>query len=123
MLGSAFRQALGNCGGINRYGFCMLPMDEALVETTADISGRAWLSSDVRCPTEKVGDFDTELCEEFLRAFVRTAGITLHVRQLRGSNSHHILEAVFKGLGRALRQAAAIDPSLGGAVPSTKGML
>ncbi|HBD86381.1 MAG TPA: imidazoleglycerol-phosphate dehydratase HisB [Clostridiales bacterium] len=123
VLGSAFRQALGNCGGINRYGFCMLPMDEALVETTADISGRAWLSSDVRCPTEKVGDFDTELCEEFLRAFVRTAGITLHVRQLRGSNSHHILEAVFKGLGRALRQAAAIDPSLGGAVPSTKGML
>jgi imidazoleglycerol-phosphate dehydratase len=123
VLGLALNEALGGRDGIARYGFCMLPMDEALVETTIDISGRAWLSSDIKCPTEKVGDFDTELCEEFLRALVRTAGLTLHIRQLRGSNSHHILEAVFKGLGRALRQAAAIDPALCGEVPSTKGVL
>jgi imidazoleglycerol-phosphate dehydratase len=123
VLGAAFRTALGDRAGITRYGFAMLPMDEALVETTVDLSGRAWLSSDIKCLTEKVGDFDTELAEEFLRAFVRTAEATLHIRQLRGTNSHHILEAVFKGLGRALRQAAAIDPALGGAVPSTKGVL
>lgn len=123
VLGLALKEALGDRAGIARYGFFLLPMDEALVETAVDLSGRAWLSANVKCPTEKVGDFDTELAEEFLRAFVRTAGITLHVRQLRGSNSHHILEAVFKGLGRALRQAAAADPALCGRVPSTKGVL
>ncbi|NCB50732.1 MAG: imidazoleglycerol-phosphate dehydratase HisB [Clostridia bacterium] len=123
VLGMAFNEALGDRAGINRYGFSMLPMDEALVETTVDLSGRAYFASDVKCPTEKVGDFDTELAEEFLRAFVRTAGITLHVRQLRGENSHHIIEAVFKGLGRALRAASAIDPALLGEVPSTKGVL
>lgn len=123
VLGLAFREALGDRSGITRYGFFMLPMDEALVETAVDISGRAYLASDLKCPTEKVGDFDTELVEEFLCAFVRTAGITLHVRQIRGTNSHHIIEAVFKGLGRALKAAAAVDPSLGGKVPSTKGVL
>ncbi len=91
VLGLAFRKALGDRAGIARYGFFLLPMDEALVEIAADLSGRAHLSSDLRCPTEKVGDFDTELVEEFLRAFVRTAEITLHVRQLRGDEfpPHH----------------------------------
>ena len=123
VLGLALKEALGDRAGIARYGFFLLPMDEALVETAVDLSGRAHLSSDLKCPTEKVGDFDTELVEEFLRAFVRTAGVTLHVRQLRGANSHHIIEAVFKSLGRALKAAAAVDPALGGRVPSTKGVL
>ena len=101
----------------------VLPMDEALVEVALDVSGRAYLACGIRCPSPRVGAFDTELGEEFLQAFVRAAGVTLHVRQLAGRNSHHILEAAFKGLGRALRQAAAPDAAFAGEIPSTKGVL
>lgn len=122
-LGTAFANALGNKAGIIRYGDITLPMDEALILCAVDISGRSYLSYEVKTPTEKVGDFDTELVKEFLYGFVRTFGITLHLRQLAGENSHHILEAVFKALGRALKQACAIDALLEGAIPSTKGVL
>ena len=122
-LGTAFSNALGDKLGINRYGDITLPMDEALVLCAVDISGRAYLSYEVFPPTEKVGDFDTELVKEFLLGFVRTAGITLHVRQLDGENSHHILEGVFKALGRTLNKACAIDPDKNGEIPSTKGVL
>ena len=122
-LGEALRASLGDCRGIARYGHMVLPMDEALVELALDISGRAYLACDLACPSPRVGTFDTELGEEFLLAFTRTAGVTLHVRQLAGKNSHHILEAVFKGLGRALRQAVAIDPASADEIPSTKGVL
>ena len=122
-LGTAFKEALGDKAGIVRYGDVILPMDEALILCAADISGRAHLSYEVTPPTEKVGDFDTELVKEFLLGFVRTADITLHVRQLAGENSHHILEGVFKALGRTLKKAVAIDPTLGGEIPSTKGAL
>ncbi len=122
-LGIAFRQALGDKRGIFRYGDIILPMDEALIMCAADISGRPHLSYELVPPTEKVGDFDTELVKEFLLGFVRTANITLHVRMLAGDNSHHILEGVFKALGRTLSKAAAIDPDLGNEIPSTKGEL
>ena len=122
-LGKAFAGALGDCGGICRYGHILLPMDEALVLTAADISGRGMLTADLPLPAQKVGTFDTELVEEFLTAFAANAGITLHVRLITGKNTHHIIEAVFKGLGRALRQAAAPDPALAGEIPSTKGTL
>lgn len=122
-LGTAFSKALGDKRGIIRYGDITLPMDEALILCSVDISGRSYLAYEVFPPTEKVGDFDTELVKEFLLGFVRTAGITLHLRQLAGENSHHILEGVFKALGRALKQACAVDPTLGDAVPSTKGVL
>lgn len=122
-LGTALRAALGECRGIARYGHAVIPMDEALVETVVDVSGRAYLACGIRCPSPRVGAFDTELGEEFLQAFVRAAGVTLHVRQLAGRNSHHILEAAFKGLGRALRQAVAPDPAFAGEIPSTKGVL
>lgn len=121
-LGRAFAQALGDKAGIIRYGDIILPMDEALILCAVDISGRAFLNYDVTPPTEKVGDFDTELVKEFLLGFVRTAGVTLHLRQLAGENSHHILEGVFKALGRALSAACRMDPDFGG-VPSTKGVL
>lgn len=122
-LGTAFAKALGEKAGINRYGDIILPMDEALILCAVDISGRAHLSYEVNPPTEKVGDFDTELVKEFLLGFVRTANITLHLRELAGENSHHILEGVFKALGRALSYACAVDASLNGVVPSTKGVL
>jgi len=122
-LGTAFANALGDKSGIIRYGDIILPMDEALILCAVDISGRAYLSYEVTPPTEKVGDFDTELVKEFLYGFVRTSGITLHLRQLAGENSHHIIEGVFKALGRALKQACAVDPLLEGEVPSTKGVL
>lgn len=122
-LGTAFANALGDKSGIIRYGDIILPMDEALILCAVDISGRALLIYEVTPPTEKVGDFDTELVKEFLYGFVRTSGITLHIRQLAGENSHHILEGVFKALGRTLRQACSIDPLLNGALPSTKGVL
>jgi len=122
-LGTAFANALGDKSGIIRYGDIILPMDEALILCAVDISGRAYLSYEVTPPTEKVGDFDTELVKEFLYGFVRTSGITLHLTQLAGKNSHHIIEGVFKALGRALKQACAVDPLLEGAVPSTKGVL
>ena len=122
-LGQAFREALGDKKGIARYGDTTLPMDEALILTAADISGRAYLACELNIPAQKVGDFDTELVSEFWAAFVRSAACTLHIRQLAGLNSHHIIEGVFKSAARTLRKACAIDPSLGDEVPSTKGTL
>ena len=122
-LGKAFRQALGNGAGMNRYGSMLLPMDEALVLCAVDISGRDCLVYNAAIPTAKVGDFDTELVEEFLTAFVRNAAITLHVKQLEGKNSHHIIEAIFKATARALEQAVAVDPARASEIPSTKGVL
>ena len=122
-LGLAFREALGDKKGIARYGDTALPMDEALILTAADISGRAYLACELSIPAQKVGDFDTELVAEFWAAFVRSAQITLHIRQLAGLNSHHIIEGVFKAAARTLRKACALDPALGDEVPSTKGML
>ena len=123
VLGRAFAQALGELRGICRYGSMLLPMDEALVLAAVDLSGRDTLRYGLNIPTQKVGTFDTELVEEFFLAFVRNAGVTLHLRQLDGTNSHHIIEAAFKGFGRALAQAVAIDPKSAGEVPSTKGVL
>ena len=122
-LGQAFREALGDKKGIVRYGDTTLPMDEALILTAADISGRAYLSCEVNIPAQKVGDFDTELTAEFWAAFVRSAALTLHIRQLSGMNSHHIIEGVFKSAARTLRKACCLDPALGDEVPSTKGTL
>ena len=122
-LGMAFKEALGDKKGIVRYGSMILPMDEALILTAIDISGREFLAYDLKIPTEKVGDFDTELVEEFLLAFVRNAGITLHVKQLAGTNSHHIIEGAFKSIARALKIAVAIDEKKAGEIPSTKGKL
>ena len=122
-LGDAFAQALGDLRGVTRYGSVILPMDEALILTAVDLSGRGMLCYDLDIPTEKVGTFDTELTEEFLLAFVRRSNITLHVRQLAGKNSHHIIEGTFKSLARSLRQAVAIDASCAGEIPSTKGVL
>ena len=122
-LGKAFSDALADKKGILRYGSMMLPMDESLILTAVDLSGRALLCYDLQIPTEKVGNFDTELVEEFLWAFVRNAGCTLHVKQLAGSNSHHIIEGAFKSLGRSLSQAVAIDEKYKDEIPSTKGVL
>ena len=122
-LGQAFREALGDKKGITRYADTTLPMDEALVLTAADISGRAYLNCELSIPAQKVGDFDTELVAEFWAAFVRSAQITLHIRQLAGMNSHHIIEGVFKSAARTMRKACALDPELGNDVPSTKGTL
>ena len=122
-LGDAFAQALGDKRGILRYGSCTLPMDEALILTAVDLSGRGMLCYDMAIPTEKVGTFDTELTEEFLVAFTRRADMTVHVRQLAGSNSHHIIEGMFKSLARTLREAVSIDPDFANEIPSTKGVL
>ncbi len=122
-LGTALREALGDKRGIVRYGDISLPMDEALIHCALDISGRAHLNYQLSPPTEKVGSFDTELVREFFSAFVRAAGLTLHLRQLAGENSHHIIEGGFKAFARALRQAVTVDPQLGGAIPSSKGVL
>ncbi len=122
-LGRAFDEALGDRGGITRFADVTLPMDEALVLAAVDISGRSHLSYGLNPPMERVGSFDAELAEEFFEAFVREAKLTLHLRQLDGRNSHHILEAGFKAMGRALRAAVAIDPALEGEIPSTKGEL
>jgi imidazoleglycerol-phosphate dehydratase len=122
-VGSAVAQALGERRGIARYGSCLLPMDEALTRVAIDLSGRPFLSWDVAFPTQKVGDFDTELFKEWFRAFAQASGATLHVDNLKGDNSHHIVETCFKGLARALRQAVEIDPRKADAVPSTKGAL
>lgn len=122
-LGKAFAQALGGKKGIVRYGDTVLPMDEALILSAVDISGRGELYYSLSIPTEKVGDFDTELCEEFWRAFARDAGVTLHLQQLAGRNAHHILEGAFKSAACSLRAAAAIDAAFADEVPSTKGML
>lgn len=122
-LGLAFARALGDCRGITRYGHIILPMDEALILCAADISGRAHLEYALSIPTEKVGSFDTQLVQEFLLAFVRSARITLHLRQLSGVNSHHIIEGAFKALARALAAAVTADRRLEGQIPSTKGVL
>lgn len=123
VLGRAFREALGDRTGITRYGYMILPMDEALMLTAADISGRGMLSCELDIPTEKVGDFDTELVKEFWLAFTRESGICLHIRQLAGENSHHIIEAVFKSAARALKDAVKIDAEFADEIPSTKGLL
>ena len=122
-LGDAFAQALGEKRGIRRYGSSILPLDEALLLTAVDISGRGMLCYGLDIPTEKVGTFDTELTEEFLVAFTRRADMTVHVRQLAGSNSHHIIEGMFKSLARTLREAVSIDPDFANEIPSTKGVL
>jgi len=122
-LGRAFREALGDKRGICRYGDTTLPMAEALILTAADVSGRSFLCFDLPIPTEKVGTFDTELVEEFFIAFCSNAGITLHIRELAGKNSHHIIEGCFKSVARSLRKAVAIDPDAAGELPSTKGVL
>lgn len=122
-LGQAFAQALGDRRGIRRYGDITLPMDEALLLVAVDCSGRGALFDALHIPTEKVGSFDTELCREFFIAFARCAGITLHLRQLAGENSHHIIEGCFKATARALRTAVSVDPARAGKIPSTKGTL
>ena len=123
VLGTAFAKALGDKKGILRYGNIMLPMDEALILCAADISGRAYLAYSLDIPAQKVGDFDTELVEEFFRAFAFNAGITLHIKQLDGSNSRHIIEGAFKAVARALKAAVARDPVFAEEIPSTKGVL
>ncbi|MBE7078883.1 MAG: imidazoleglycerol-phosphate dehydratase HisB [Clostridiales bacterium] len=122
-LGKAFLEALGDKRGIVRYGDTLLPMDEALIRSAADISGRGYLAMDLQIGATKVGEFDTELCEEFFLAFVREARITLHVSQLAGKNAHHIIEGTFKSVARTLGKATAIDEKRRGEVPSTKGVL
>ena len=122
-LGQAFKAALGDMKGICRFGSMILPMDEALILSAVDISGRPYLGYEVAIPTEKVGSFDTELVKEFWLGFVRNAGCTLHIRQLSGGNSHHIIEAVFKSAARSLKQAVAIDQQNKDEVPSSKGVL
>ena len=122
-LGQAFAQALGDKRGIKRYGQCILPMDEALILTAADISGRGMLCFGLEIPAEKVGTFDTELVEEFWQGFTRNAGTTLHVRQLAGRNCHHIIEGCFKSAARCLKEAVAIDEKDPDRIPSTKGVL
>ena len=123
VLGQAFRQALGDKRGINRYGSFLLPMDEALVLVAVDLSGRATCCCELQLPAQKVGDFDTELAEEFFLGFCRGGEFTLHLRQLAGKNTHHILEAAFKGFGRAMAIAVAPDSRRPDALPSTKGVL
>ena len=122
-LGQAFAEALGDMGGICRYGSTILPMDEALILTAVDVSGRAHLSFEADIPTQKIGSFDTELVKEFWLGFVRKANVTLHIRRLAGENSHHIVEGMFKSAARTFRAACAVDPSLNGQVLSTKGLL
>lgn len=140
-LGKAFKEALGDMKGIMRYSDIILPMDETLIACTADIindtlpddeatilcatdiSGRSYLGLDLPLPSQRVGDFDTELVEEFLIAFVNNANITLHIKELSGKNTHHIIEGTFKALGRTLRGAVKIDPETAGEIPSTKGVL
>lgn len=122
-LGQAFKTALGDKKGINRYGSMILPMDEALILCAVDISGRSYLNFDVEIPTQKVGDFDTELVKEFMTAFSREIGINLHIKMLAGENSHHIIEGIFKALARAMKEAVKIDEKFADEIPSTKGIL
>lgn len=123
VLGQAFAEAVGEKRGISRYGSILLPMDETLMLASVDISGREYLNFDVAIPNAHVGTFDTELIEEFFLGFVRNAGITLHIKMLDGKNTHHIIEAIFKAAGRALCKAVFEDKTLGGEIPSTKGIL
>ena len=122
-LGLAFKEALGDLRGVTRYGSMLLPMDEALILSSVDLSGRGLLAYDLQIPTEKVGTFDTQLNEEFWLAFTRCSACTFHIRQLAGRNSHHIIEGCFKSVARSLRQAVAIDAACSNEIPSTKGVL
>ena len=122
-LGKAFEQALGEKKGVIRYGSTILPMDESLILSAVDLSGRGLLVYDLQIPAQKVGTFDTELTEEFFRALAHNACATLHIRQLSGGNSHHIIEGAFKSVARSLRTAVAIDPACADEIPSTKGVL
>lgn len=122
-LGDAINNALGDKKGITRYGSFILPMDESLILSAVDISGRSYLAYNLEIPSYRVGDFDTELCEEFFQAFVRHANITLHIKQLEGTNSHHIIEGAFKSVARSMKQAVKIDPDFKNEIPSTKGVL
>lgn len=122
-LGDAFKSALGDMRGITRYGSFILPMDESLIMTAVDISGRSHLSYDLQIPAQKVGDFDTELAEEFYLGFVRHAAVTLHIKELSGTNSHHIIEGAFKSVARSLAAAVKIDENRKDEIPSTKGVL
>ena len=123
VLGNCFAEALGDKKGIVRYGSCILPMDEALIMSAVDISGRSFLKCGFEGLSEKVGDFDTELVEELFTAFTRTAGVTLHIKQLDGTNTHHILEGAFKSVARSLCTAVSIDARFKDEIPSTKGVL
>ena len=122
-LGEAFAKTIGDKRGICRYGSMILPMDEALILTAVDLSGRGLLAYDMDIPTEKVGTFDTQLNEEFWLAFTRCAACTLHIRQMAGKNSHHIIEGTFKSVARSLRQAVSVDAACPNEIPSTKGVL
>ena len=122
-LGKAFTEALGDKKGIERYGYMILPMDEALILSSVDLSGRAYLNCDLKIPSYKVGDFDTELVEEFFAAFVRTSACNLHIKQLEGKNSHHIIEGTFKSVARSLAAAVKINEEYKDEIPSTKGVL
>ncbi len=122
-LGKAFSEALGTKCGIRRYGDILLPMDEALILSAVDVSGRGGFYSALSIPAAKVGDFDTELCREFFIAFANNAGVTLHIRQLAGENSHHIIEGAFKALARSLAAATSIQENFQNEIPSTKGMI
>lgn len=122
-LGKAFKEALGDKKGITRYGSTILPMDESLILSAVDLSGRGFLGYGLEIPTEKVGSFDTELVEEFWLGFIRNAECTLHIRQLAGTNSHHIIEGAFKSVARSLKAAVAIDAAFADEIPSTKGVL
>ena len=122
-LGKAFQEALGDKKGITRYGSTILPMDESLILSAVDLSGRGYLGYGLEIPTEKVGSFDTELVEEFWLGFIRNAEATLHIRQMAGTNSHHIIEGAFKSVARSLKAAVAIDAAFADEIPSTKGVL
>ncbi len=123
VLGKALSEALGDMKGITRYGSMLLPMDESLIMSAIDISGRPHLEYSLEIPTQKVGDFDTELCEEFFLGFVRNAKLTLHLKKISGSNSHHIIEGAFKSVARSLKTAVAIEKEYVDEIPSTKGVL
>ena len=122
-LGKAFYDALGEKRGIRRYGDTILPMDEALIMSAVDFSGRSYLGYDLEIPTEKVGDFDTELAQEFFLGFIRNAECSLHIKMLSGKNTHHILEGAFKSVARTLREAVQLDEEFKNEIPSTKGVL
>lgn len=122
-LGMAFKEAVSDKKGIVRYGSMILPMDETLILSAIDLSGRSYFAYDVNISASKVGDFDTELCEEFWIGFVRQAECTLHIKQLSGTNAHHIIEGIFKSVARSLKEAVSIDQNAKDAIPSTKGVL
>ena len=122
-LGQAFDKALGDRRGVSRYGQRLLPMDEALALVAVDLSGRGLLAYRAELPSRQVKSFDSELVKEFFIAFAREARLTLHIRLICGENTHHSIEAMFKGFGRAMREAVSIDPALAGEIPSTKGTL